>query len=98
MERDEEGRIKFPFFMFKATRRWRDDYEYWGLSIPRRYGYAWYNFDTDVKVYMLYPFNFIAALARRVYFATRYEIPYAFRDYEQKWRDAHGHDKNEASK
>lgn len=76
----------FPIFGMWVTRRWREDCNYNGMALPKRFGYAFYNFDRDVQLYFLYPFNFIIALVRRVYIATRWEIPMEFKEYERKWR------------
>jgi len=61
-----------------------------GIMMPRRFGLAYYDFNTNTKHYVIYPFNFIVAIIRRLYFATRFEIPYEFLNYERKWRKNHG--------
>ena len=82
-------KIEFPWFAVWLTRRWRSDWGYEGYPIPRRFGFAYLDYDRDCMLYVMWPFNFIVAICRRVYFATRWEIPFAFKEYERKWRAKH---------
>lgn len=79
--------VHWPWFRVVMTGRAVDDHH---LTVPKRFGFTYYDFDCDAFFYHLYPFNFIIALARRVYRVFSWELPHEFMMWETKWRMEHG--------
>ena len=55
-----------------------------GESTPKWYGLAYYDFNTNVRIFYPIPIHLLVALYRRVYIAIKWKIGFGVMNYEWK--------------
>lgn len=79
-----DRRIDWPWFHFMKS---RNTYGLEGVLIPRRFGRAYFEFDTDCDVFYIIPVNLIVAFYRAASLRIRWIWSEQLQKYEAKVAD-----------
>ncbi len=55
------------------------------MKVPKRYGFAYHNFERDVRYYAIIPLNLIIAFAWHAWFWVKYEKSLELQNKQHSW-------------